>query len=40
MTDNQSLEDNVKALLRANLLRGLLDLMSEVMVKGRKPATP
>jgi len=30
-----SLEDNVKALLQANLLRGPVDLMSEVMVLAR-----
>ena len=30
-----SLEDNVKALLQANLLRGPVDLMSEVMVLSR-----
>jgi hypothetical protein len=35
MSHNGSLEDNVKALLRANLLRGPVDLMSEVMVLAR-----
>jgi hypothetical protein len=35
MIHNGSLEDNVKALLRANLLRGPVDLMSEVMVLAR-----